>query len=113
MNKLAAALVLCLVSSLAAAPAFARPASEDRPEQAMGLDNKPDRLEWLRDQGFGMFIHWSFDGQLGSVISHTLVGASADFRSRYFDELPKTFNPRKFHPEDWATLARLAGMRYV
>src|SRR5881227_2188108 len=75
--------------------------------------NQADRLEWFRDQGFGLFIHWSVDSQLGTVISHSLAGASDDYTKRFFEELPKTFNPRKFHPEDWAALARLAGIRYV
>jgi alpha-L-fucosidase len=26
--------------------------------------NDPDRLEWFRDQGFGLFIHWGVDSQL-------------------------------------------------
>src|SRR3954447_6520176 len=75
--------------------------------------NQPDRLEWFRDQGFGLFIHWSVDSQLGTVISHSLAGASDDYTHRFFTELPKTFNPRKFYPEDWAILAKLAGVRYV
>lgn len=76
-------------------------------------DNRPERLEWFRDQGFGLFIHWSVDSQLGTVISHSLAGASDDYTNRFYNDLPKTFNPRKFHPEDWATLAKLAGVRYV
>lgn len=52
--------------------------------------NKTERQEWLRDQGFGLFIHWSMDSQLGVVISHSLVGASEDYTSRFFNELPKT-----------------------
>jgi alpha-L-fucosidase len=75
--------------------------------------NKPERVEWFRDQGFGLFIHWSVDSQLGVVISHSLVGASEDFTRRFFTELPQTFNPRKFHPQDWAALAKLAGVRYA
>ena len=35
----------------------------------------------------------------------------ADYLDRFVNGLPKTFNPRKFYPEDWAVLARLAGMR--
>jgi alpha-L-fucosidase len=75
--------------------------------------NRPDRLEWFRDLGFGMFIHWSMDSQLGSVISHSMVGASEDYLKRFTVDLPTTFNPRKFHPQDWAVLAKLAGMKYV
>src|SRR5882724_11366811 len=80
------------------------------PEDA-GSRNKAERLEWFRDQGFGLFIHWSVDSQLGVVISHSLPGASADFAQRFFNELPKTFNPHKFYPSDLASLAKLAGVK--
>src|SRR5689334_25113847 len=75
--------------------------------------NKPERLEWFRDLGFGLFIHWSFDSQLGAVISHSMVGASDDYLKRFVEDLPKTYNPRKFNPQEWAVLARLAGVRYL
>lgn len=75
--------------------------------------NKPERVEWFRDLGFGMFIHWNIDGTLGGVISHSLVGASPDYMHRYFTELPQFFNPHKYNPADWAALAKLAGMQYV
>ena len=91
----------------------AAPASKDRPEKAQGLDNKPERLEWFRDLGFGLFIHWGLDSQIGSVISHSLAGADTEYRRKYFEELPKTFEPRKFNPKEWAQLARLAGVQYV
>lgn len=78
-----------------------------------GSLNKPERLEWFRDLGFGLFIHWSVDSQTGVVISHSLVGADDAYTNRFFNDLPKTFNPRKFDPQDWAALAKLAGIRYV
>lgn len=93
---------LAVMSATASAPAARQPPG-----------NKPERLEWFRDLGFGMFIHWSVDSQVGSVISHSLVGADAGYRRRFFEELPKTFNPTKYNPRDWAVLARLAGMKYV
>ena len=75
--------------------------------------NKPEREEWLRDLGFGLFIHWSIDSQLGMVISHSLAGASDDYCQRYFNELPKTFDPDGFDARKWARLAKIAGVRYV
>ena len=78
-----------------------------------GSLNKPERLEWFRDQGFGLFIHWSVDSQTGVVISHSLAGADEAYTKRFFEDLPKTFNPRKFEPRDWAALAKLAGIKYV
>jgi alpha-L-fucosidase len=75
--------------------------------------NKKDREEWFRDQGFGLFIHWSVDSQLGVVISHSLVGASQDYTNRFFNDLPKTFDPTRFDASEWARLAKLAGVRYV
>jgi alpha-L-fucosidase len=86
-------------------------AAADDPEQ--GSLNKHERLEWFRDQGFGLFIHWSVDSQLGVVISHSLVGASPEYTDRFFNDLPKSFDPDRFHPTDWARLAHLAGVRYV
>jgi len=75
--------------------------------------NKPEREEWLRNANSGLFIHFSADVQLGMVISHSLVGASADYLNRYFSELPASFNPAKFDPAEIAALAKLAGMKYI
>ncbi len=75
--------------------------------------NKPEREEWIRNSAAGLFIHFSVDAQLGIVISHSLVGASDDYVSRYFNELPKTFYPSRFDPVEIASLAKLAGMKYI
>lgn len=76
-------------------------------------DNKPATVERFMDMGFGMFIHWSMDSQLGTVISHSMAGASDDYLERFTTQLPKSFNPVKFAPREWAVLAKLAGMKYV
>lgn len=87
-------------------------------QSAVALDienslNKPERLERFKDLGLGVFIHWSMDSQLGSVISHSMVGASDDYLERFIYELPKSFNPNKFDPHEWAVLCKLAGFKYV
>jgi alpha-L-fucosidase len=83
------------------------------PNPEVGSLNKVDRIEWFRDQGFGLFIHWSVDVQLGVGISHSLVGASDDYTRRFYQDLPGTFDPKQFDPQDWARLAKLAGVRYM
>ena len=75
--------------------------------------NDPTQVELFRDRGFGLFIHWSVDGSLGGVISHSLVGASPDYVERFFRVLPEHFNPDRYQPEKWAELAKLAGFEYV
>lgn len=82
-------------------------------QQAQTPENKPERLEWFRDQGLGLFIHWSADSQLGVIISHSLAGASDAYVDRYYRDLPRTFNPTHLDPDGLARLASLAGFRYM
>ena len=78
-----------------------------------GLRNDPALCEQFMDWGVGLFIHWGLDSELGTVISHSMVGASEDYLERFVDELPEYFDPRDFDPEAWAKLARLAGFKYM
>ncbi len=102
-----------LVAACALGAAYSAPLSLAQDDPTVGSRNRAERLEWFRDQGFGLFIHWSVDGQLGVVISHSLVGASDEYTNRFFNDLSKTFNPTRFDPDEWARVARLAGVRYV
>ncbi|EHQ24947.1 alpha-L-fucosidase [Mucilaginibacter paludis] len=100
-------LILCLNK------AFAQNDVVNDDEKSSFNLNKPEREQWLKNTGAGLFIHFSVDAQLGVVISHSLVGASDDYVDRFFTELPKTFNPDKFDPYQIAVLAKLAGMKYI
>lgn len=84
----------------------------DDTDTPVQLANKPERLHWFRELSLGMFIHWGFDSQLGTVISHSMVGATDGYNERFI-RLADTFDPDDFQPQRWAELARLAGMRYV
>ena len=81
--------LLLLAGNLFALTCFA---AENDPE--VGSLNKAERLEWFRDQGFGLFIHWSVDSQLGVVISHSLVGASPEYTDRFFKICPRLLTAR-------------------
>ena len=74
--------------------------------------NHPARETWLQDNGFGIFVSLGVDTTLGLVMSHSLVGASEDYASRYFSQLPTLFDPRLFDAGALARLIRASGARY-
>ena len=84
-----------------------------KPKLSGDLKNEPALEEEFMDWGLGMFVHWSFDSQLGSVISHSMDMASRDYLDRYVNELPKTFNPTDYDPDKWMEIAKLAGVKYM
>jgi len=85
----------------------------NKPTMIGDLRNNPELEEEFMDWGLGMFVHWSHDSQLGSVISHSMVGASEKYLDRYINELPKTFNPKLYDPNEWVEIAKLAGVKYM
>ena len=111
MKKIIFSLFICLIV-LATVTAHAQRKEADDNRVGANL-NQPEREAWLRNLGFGLFIHWAPDSQLGIVISHSLAGASDDYCKRFFNELPKTFNPRQYNPAEWARLAKVMGVKYV
>lgn len=98
---------------LLALPLSAQQYVDTAANQTSRRANDPAAVELFRDRGLGLFIHWSVDGTLGGVISHSLVGASRDYVDRFFRILPGAFNPDRYQPEKWAALAKLAGFEYV
>ena len=88
------------------------------------------RLEWFQDQKFGFMMHWAPYSQWGCIESWPLVEKDKFGRpdglkawterdkdmarfTRDYWTLPKTFNPVKFDPREWAEAAKSAGMKYV
>lgn len=89
-----------------------------------------DRLDWLEDLKFGLFMHWGPYCQWGCIESWPLVEADTwarpddlpawvergkdleRFRRDYW-ALNRTLNPQCFEPERWVELAERAGMKYV
>ncbi len=79
-----------------------------------------ERMQWWNDAKFGMFIHWGvYAVPAGTWEPADLTGGGewimygakipvADYR-----QLARDFNPVKFDPDEWASLAQQAGMKYV
>lgn len=87
------------------------------PESAAERDR---RMEWWRDAGFGMFIHWGVysvlagehngkpSKEIGEWIMHHL-----NIPIDEYEEVAKRFNPTKFDAKEWAKIAKKAGVKYI
>lgn len=80
------------------------------------------KLELWQDQKFGMIIHWGLYAVPGMIESWALCSedwierdsaSSYDKFKDWYWGLKKDFNPVKFDPDQWASAAHDAGMKYV
>ncbi|MCO6045516.1 alpha-L-fucosidase [Aeoliella sp. ICT_H6.2] len=105
------AALLCVVLSLVflTPPAWAEtPAERDA------------RMEWWRDAKFGMFIHWGVYSVPAGTYHGEKIGGIGEWIMRRaeipvaeYREYAQDFDPVKYDPEQWAALAKRAGMKYV
>lgn len=90
------------------------------PYQNETKEQKDERMAWWRDARFGMFIHWG----VYAVPAGTYKGKRIDGIGEWimlrgkipvneYKAYAKEFNPVKYNPEEWAKLAKKAGMRYI
>ena len=82
------------------------------------------KLEQWKDLKFGMIIHWGLYAVPGIVESWSICSEDEDWIPRdstipyddykqWYWNLSKEFNPVDFNPDQWALVAREAGMKYV
>jgi alpha-L-fucosidase len=81
-------------------------------------DNRDERMQWWREARFGLFIHWGLyaipagewkgDKRHAEWIRHT-----AQIPIDEYDRLVARFNPVRFDADQWARVARDAGMKYI
>ncbi len=66
--------------------------------------------EWFQDAKFGMFVHW---GVYSILAKGEWVMHNDRMNIEQYEQLPPKFNPTKYDPEAWVTMARDAGVRYI
>lgn len=106
MRTLAMAALLCVTGTLCA---------EETKEE------RDTRMSWWREARFGLFIHWgAFSAHAGRLDGKTsgegrCVWAMYNLKIPVADyaKIASQLNPTKFDAEEWAKLAKQAGMKYV
>ena len=82
--------------------------------------NNNQRVQWLLDARFGLFIHWGlyttlegeWQGQRMEYIGEWIMSR---FRipGKPYSALAAQFNPQSFVADEWVEMAKQAGMRYI
>lgn len=83
-------------------------------------DSKEQSLKEFNDAKFGMFIHWGLYSEPAGIWKGEKIEGLGEWimyhaqipRDEY-RELARTFNPVKFNAEEWVSMAKQAGMRYI
>jgi alpha-L-fucosidase len=97
-----AVLFIALMAFFACAP---EPA--DKP---LFPENHAEKLEWWKDARFGMFIHWGPVSLKGTEIGWS---RGREIPVSEYDSLYLQFNPVKYNADEWVSVAKEAGMKYI
>jgi alpha-L-fucosidase len=87
------------------------------PQSEFGITQLPnEKLDWLLNAKFGMFVHWG----LYSVPARgewfmEKSGILPDVYQQYAYPAPSRdfFDAANYHPDEWAALAKSAGMKWI
>lgn len=74
------------------------------------MNTPAESLDRWRQMRFGMFIHWGPVSLKGTEIGWS---RGAQVPQEEYDQLYKQFNPTLFNADEWVSLAKAAGMKYL
>ncbi len=107
MKTTASSIMLALTLALAShAEKTAKPSTFP----AGATPASPAAIDNWRAKRFGMFIHW---GPVSLTEKEIGWSRGKETPIEKYDNLYKEFNPVKFNADEWVSIAKAAGMRYI
>lgn len=72
-------------------------------------EQKTERMKWWTEARFGMFCHW---GLYAMPARHEWVRSNEKITNEEYQKYFDLYNPDLFQPQEWARMAKEAGMKY-
>lgn len=94
------------------------PSSRDLVPTKEALDA---RMKWFEEAKFGMFLHWGVYSSIsGKWNNKVYLGYSEHIQRKakitqadYLEKVVKEFNPIEFNADEWVSIAKATGMKYM
>jgi alpha-L-fucosidase len=86
------------------------------PKESVGITQlENEKMNWFLNDKFGMFIHWGVYSAMpeGSEWVRHQEGWSNEYYMGKARDHEKGFTAAKYNPNEWAALAKKAGMKYT
>jgi alpha-L-fucosidase len=98
-------------------PSGIKPLSVRKVRMELGITQQPnDKLDWLIEARFGMFIHWGLYSGVGKgewYMENSGTSPEEYRKLAYPQSGNQYFDAIQFNAEEWAKLAKDAGMKYM
>ena len=72
--------------------------------------NQSEHMSWWTHDRFGLFIHW---GLYAMPARHEWVKSREKMSDEHYNRYKNLFNPDLYNPEEWAYMAKAAGVKYM
>ncbi len=87
-------------------------------EKTIDILNDIQRMDWWREARFGLFIHWGIysvsEGEWKGKTNYAeWIRHKGQIPLADYDKLRSEFNPTNYDPDQWALMAKNAGMKYL